>query len=180
MSNLFNNYFSKLESIYKDILGTKPTICYTGTLNKTLLPATAKQGEEVEWQAVMQNEKTDFEKLEKIFKFRINDELKEYYSTYCFFYITGNVEGTYIRLYSVGAEKSVETSIRQNHTDGKYDFKASQIFLIGTAMVCDDDNYFVYYNNETKEVFCYDSQTKNHVTIAKSLKDLFEKIEADI
>ena len=74
MSNIFNNYFEKLEAVYQDIFETKPTICYTENMNKALILGEADLYQEVEWRAVLQNEKIDWEKLETIFKFEINSE----------------------------------------------------------------------------------------------------------
>lgn len=177
--SLFNNYFQKLEDVYLREFGTLPTVTYTDSINKSLLIGDMNEDGEIQWKAVKQEKNIDWENLEKIFGFTVNKELREYYSTYRFLIITGSVSDIYFRLFPLGVTREAERDIKQQLADGKYDFPASQIFLIGEASVGQDDSYFVYYNNLTKEVFCYDRETKHKVFMAESLTALFSIIKVE-
>lgn len=177
--DIFNNYFQKLEKVYAQEFGTLPTLTYTDSINKALLVGDVNEDDEIQWKVIKQDKNIDWKNIEKIIGFAVNEELKEYYSTFYFVTITGSVSNVYFRLFSVGATKDVERDIKQHFADGKYDFSSSQIFLIGECSVGADDSYFVYYDNNSKEVFCYDRETEHKVVLADSLTTLFRIIEVE-
>jgi len=66
----------------------------------------------------------------------------------------------------------------RNYNDAQYTFFATEIFLIGKAVVNDDDNYFIYYDNTTGKLFCYETDTKNEVLLSYSIAKTIESMEA--
>ena len=177
--DIFNNYFSKLEEVYKKEFNSLPTVTHDVSLRKELLVGEANEDDEIQWKSAVQTEKQDWMTIENHLHFALNDELKEYYSTFYFFFITGQIAGAYVRLYSVGGKRAVGADIIQHYKDGKYDFPSSEIFLIGEAQIGGNDDLFVYYDNKTKEVFCYDREKADKKVLASSLKDFFSDIQAD-
>ena len=177
--NLFNDYFSKLEHVCAQEFSILPIVTYTDQINKALLVGEVNEDGEIQWKARKQTENIDWSKIEKIVGFEINEELKEYYSTFCFFTITGSISNIYFRLFPVGATREVERDVKQHFVDGKYDFPSNQTFLIGEASIDADDSYFVYYENSTKEVFCYERELKRKIVMADSLTTLFQIIRVE-
>lgn len=154
MKNAINNYYQKLEKTYLEEFNSKPTVTYTEKLNKSLLISKPNEDGEVEWRPKFIDEKIDFRALEKEFGFKISDELKEYYSTYYFLRLRGEIGKIDLRFYPLN--KNIEETIKQHLKDGRYYFEDEQIFLLGDANVNGIDGYFVFYDNKTEELFCYD------------------------
>ena len=54
------------------------------------------------------------------------------------------------------------------------------MFLIGNAVVNDDDSFFIYFDNATGKLFCYESDTKNEVLLSYSIAKTIGSMEASL
>lgn len=178
MKEAFDLYFKKQEALFRKYFGSLPTVCYTDSLNKSLLVSAPNADGEVEWQPRLQTAAVDWGKLESIIGFRIRDELKAYYGTYLFLSLDGKRDGVEMHFLPIGKNKTVEGSVRQNLSDALYTFPGTQTFLLGGACIDGDDGYFIYFDNNTGQVYCYESDTKNRVELGSSLAEIIADMEA--
>lgn len=180
MKTILMNYFSKLEEVYLSIFDTKPTISYSDDLNKEMFISDVLEDGEIEWEPKELKECPNFEKIEKIIKFKLNDEIKEYYSSFSFFYITGYYENIYLWLFPLNDKGDIERNIKEHYADGKYYFKNKQIFVIGGASKDSVDGLYICYDNAENKVFCYDAEENRIEYLNVNLKKFLEHIEASI
>ncbi len=178
MKEALETYFKKLKELYRRYFGTSPTVCYTENLNKDLLISSPNEDGEVEWSPKLQSEAIDWNRLEEIFGFKINEELKSYYGTYLFLSLDGKDEGIALHFQSVGGSKPIESTVRQNLSDGRYVFPGTQTFLLGDACINSDDGYFIFFDNITGQVYCYESDTKKKVAFSHTLTEIIARMEA--
>jgi hypothetical protein len=65
-----------------------------------------------------------------------------------------------------------------NHLAGQHVFPGSQIFLIGWAMVGEDDGYFIFFDNGSGKLFCHDPETGKQVLLSYSIAGTIDAMEA--
>ena len=174
----FDSYFSKLDSLYRSSFGTKPTVPYSDTLNKALIIGSPDEDGEIQWAPKEQDEKFDWNICEDELGFELSRELKDYYNTFYFFAISGAFGSCELHFYRIDGSESIKNIVLRNYNDAQYTFFATEIFLIGKAIVNDDDNYFIYYDNTTGKLFCYETDTKNEVLLSYSIAKTIESMEA--
>ncbi len=178
MKDAFDSYFSKLNDYAKEVFGTNPTVTYTDSLNKSCLISEPDEDDEVEWKPVPQKAAVSWKEIEDDLGFVMCDELKAYYSTYAFLMLSGKFGNSLLNFYPVDATEPVVETIKREYEDAQMVFKDSQIFLIGNAIVNEDDGYFIYYDNKSNKLFCYESDTQNEVLLSYSIAKTVGVMEA--
>lgn len=176
----FKNYFSKLNSLYRSTFGTSPTVPYTETLEKSLLIGDPDEDGEIQWSPKEQTAKTDWDNCERQLSFALCQELKDYYSTYYFLAVSGTFGACELHFYRIDGSEPLEKVVLRNYSDAQYTFPGSEMFLIGNAVVNDDDSYFIYYDNATGKLFCYESDTKNEILLSYSIAKTIGSMEASL
>lgn len=169
MKIAFENYFSKLKSLYSSTFGTEPTVPYKDTLEKSLLFGTPDEEGEIQWIPKEQVTKYDWSNCEKQLGFMLCKNLKEYFNTYFFLEMSGTFGSCELHFYGIDGSESLEETVLRNYYDAQYIFPETELFLIGNAVVNDDDSYFIYYDNSTGKLFCYESDTKNEILLSYSI-----------
>ncbi|MCF0260421.1 MAG: SecY-interacting protein Syd [Erysipelotrichaceae bacterium] len=180
MKEALEGFFKRLLAFSQSTFGTFPTVCFTADLNRDLMISAPDEDGEAEWRPVLQKQPVDWRKIEDRLGFRLCDELKEYYSVWSFPVVTGKFGSSTLTFYGVNAVEQVEKTVLQEYADAQYVFPDSQIFLLGHAVIQDQDDYFIYFDNTTQKVFCYESDTGKEVLLAYSLAGLFDRMEASI
>ena len=178
MEESFKSYFSRLNDYAENKFGTKPTVTYTDSLNKELFVSEPDEDGEVEWEPKPQKNVIDWSKLESVFGFSICDELKEYYSSYSFLMLYGKFGTSFLNFFPVNAVEPVDISVKRAFDDAKEVFPDSQIFLIGNATVNEDDNFFIYFDNKTGKLFCYDVENDKEILLSYSIRKTIDAMEA--
>ena len=92
----------------------------------------------------------------------------------------GELQGMDIEFYSVGSIKNVEDTIKEAYMYGNEYFPSSKIFLIGRATIDEDDSYYLFFNNDTNELFCYESENNSEVSISHSISETIYSMEAQL
>lgn len=178
MKKAFEQYFSKLNNYAEEKFGTKPTITYTDELNKELLVSEPNEDGEVEWQPKLQKGSIRWDEIEAEIGFSVCQELKEYYSAYLFLMLYGKFGSSYLNFYPIDDSEPVASVIERAFYDAQEVFSHSQMFLIGNASVDEDDNFFIYYDNKTGKLFCYDAETKREILLSYSITETIDAMEA--
>lgn len=176
----FNNFFSKLDSLYSSTFGTNPTVPYTEDLEKSLLIGVPDEDGEIQWSPQEQTAKLDWINCETQLGFPLCQELKDYYNTFLFLAISGMFGSCELHFYRIDGSEPIEKVILKNYYDAQYTFPGTEIFLLGNAVVNDDDSYFLYYDNTTGKLFCYESETKNEVLLSYSIAKTIGIMEAGL
>lgn len=180
IQHAFDTYFKKLEVLYEKLFSSKPTAAYTDTLNKALLLSEPDGDGEVQWEPVRQTAAAAWSGIEAALGFPVCQELKEYYTTYYFLSLAGSFGSSDLYFYRIDGSKPLEDIVMLHYRDAQHVFPGSQCFLIGNAVVNDDDGYFIYFDNETGKLFCHESDTQNRVLLSYSLAKTIEGMEAGI
>lgn len=165
----FNNYFKNLKNVYNSILNHNPSTCFVNGWNKSIIVSKIND-DEYEWQPTAQTETIDFEKIEKQIGFKLNNNIKDFFSTYSFANFGGTLEkngfeNIDISFHSVNFEKSATSCILQSHKDGSYYYQNAEILLLGDANINNCDGFYLFYNNKTDSLFAMDStlyEESNH------------------
>jgi hypothetical protein len=178
MKKAFEHYFSKLNNYAEEKFGTKPTVTFMDELNKDLLVSAPDEDGEVEWQPKLQMGNIIWDEVENEIGFTICQELKEYYSSYSFLMLYGKFGTSYLNFYPIDASEPVANIIERAFYDAQEVFPCSQMFLIGNASVNEDDNFFIYYDNKTGKLFCYDTENKREVLLSYSIAKTIDMMEA--
>ena len=118
MKQAFDKYFEKLNKVYLETFGTKPLVPYSEDLNKDLIVSEPDEEGYVEWQPRLQKEEVDWNRIENEIGFKINAELKNYYSIYSFSMIDGIWNNISLYFDAINLKKSVEETIKYNFDVG--------------------------------------------------------------
>lgn len=180
MKTAFINYFRKLQVLYEKTFRTRPTVSYTKELNPDLLIGNQDEDGEIQWAPVRQTKVPDWDFLARRLGFTLNEEIIEYYTTFFFLMLSGSYKGCKLNFYCIDGSKIVEQVIIRAFEDAQYIFPKQAFLLIGNAIVHDDDNFFILYDNNTGRLFCYDSETQKEVVLSYSLAEVIGNMEACI
>ena len=94
--------------------------------------------------------------------------------------MAGEYKKAYLDFTPIDATESVVETIEKAHRDGNFYFPNKQVLLIGGSEIGNNDDYFIFYDNETGKVFCLDDDTKKEVSLADSLEMVIAEMEAGI
>lgn len=177
MQDAMKSYFKKLEKVYQEKLKTRPSVCYTEDLNKSLLISKPDEDGEVEWKLVRQ-EPFDWTSTEQRLGFSLSEELRDFYNTFWYLEMSGAFGNCRLHFYENDGRRTPGDVALQQFKDGRHTFPDQQCFLIGSASVSGDDNYFIFCDNSSGKLFCYDDETKNQILLSYSIAGIISKMEA--
>lgn len=172
------SFFDKQKTMSQKRLGTNPSVPYSESLNKRLLISQPDDDGEVEWKPSLQPTFTKWKEIEDILGFILCDELKAYYSSYFFLDLSGKFGSAFLYFQPIYSEDNLKGIIIQQYKDGQYIFPKSQVFLIGNAVIDDDDGYFIFYDNSSSKTFCHETDSNRQVLLTYSLAKVINSIEA--
>lgn len=178
MREAFESYFEKLRSFAEKQYGANPSVTYTENLNKALLISEPNEDDEVEWRPIEQSKEIEWNTVEERLAFKITEELKAYFGSYFFLTLSGVYEKIFLNFYPADGMLPVANVVCRTHGDARAVFPSSETFLIGNAVIDDDDSYFIYYDNATNSVFCYDVELGKRLNIGASLTEIIGGMEA--
>ena len=132
MKNSFNVYFKKLANNYQKTFNSKPTVSYTEKIDKEFFVSDVDSDGYVEWQPIEVVEKKDWTQIETKLGFNLSKDLKEYYSSYLFLELQGDIDNITLNFYPLENKNEIDNVIYQHFIDGQWAFKDSQHFLLLT------------------------------------------------
>ena len=178
MKEAFDTFFEKSNNSWKRQWGTLPTVPNCEKFaNCPLITSTVNEKKDLEWQPKLQTEPIDFKPIEKSLGFEINDQIKEYLSTYWFL----SLEGRTGMVEQLVLDEVLPKSQQRFLEDVEFFFNKKELhylehgnyFLIGGFCSIDgDDSYLIHVNNDTGEVTAVQNFDKVSIKIADSIEDL--------
>lgn len=180
MKEAFDVFFGKMTQNYIDVFGTLPQVPFQEELCKTGLILTETKDNEgyVQWKPIIQTEKRSFDELEKYFGFEINEQIKDFLSTYWFLPLNGKIENgqgvVLLKLNGITPCIDFESYVKYNfNRNGAHYLNDNNYFLIGTyCKISGDDSYLVQVNNETGEVTAVEVMDKQSIKLSDSISEL--------
>ena len=178
MLNAISKYYENLKKIYKKNFNSLPTVSFVEDedIDNDLYLSSPNEDGEVEW-GLKKIENLDFLKIEEELGFKINSNLKEYFSSYLFLSLNGRYNEIDFSFDSLKSVNYIKEKILISSKDGKYYFPDNNYFLIGIATYKQDDGYMIFYDNDSSKIFIYEDDTKKTVDINISLASLIENLE---
>lgn len=180
MKRAYEKYFSRLDSLYFETFGTKPTVPYSETCNKKLYIGMPDEDGEIQWAPQEQRNVFEWDNVEREIGFALCQELKDYYNTYYFLSLVGTYEECELHFYKIDGAESLDVIALRNYEDAQCVFPNTECFLIGNASISDDDSYFIYYDNAAERLFCYESDTKKMFRMSQSMTNTIGSMEASL
>lgn len=178
MQQAFKIYFCKLEQFSEERYGSRPTISYSEAINKALLLSSPDEDGEVEWAPTLQRETVDWQEIEYQLSFSVCEDLRAFYSTYYFLALEGILDNKTLNLYPIDGSVSISSLVLRHYADAQTFFPGSRCFLIGNAIINDDDSFFIFFDNANQKVFCYEADTKQTVKVAGTIAEIVSTMEA--
>ncbi len=167
MEDALEIHFRKVVNNYIAYNNSSPKIPYSPNLNKELLLTFQPDEDgEVEWQPIRINEEIDLYDVEEELGFPLFGDLPQYYTTFLFFRLDGYVnKRTFLNFHPISSREGIKTLIKEQFKAAQEVFPNSQIFLLGMAVVINDDNYGIYYDNTKNNIFLYNPEKNKRVKL---------------
>jgi len=180
MKEAFDAFFGEMTQNYIKKKGTPPKAPCNEDKNPTglFILDTLDDNGYAQWKPKLQEQSISFNSLERILGFSINQQIKDFLSTYWFLALDGRlvVQDKKVVLRLDGLTQYTDLNSRvlscfdneQTHylSDHKY-------FLIGSyCMIGGNDSYLVHVNNDTGEVTAVEVMDKRSIKLADSIEDL--------
>jgi hypothetical protein len=169
MQGAFDSYFSKLIEYYRKESGSYPTISYDEGVNKELIIGEPDKEGYVAWLPKKINTKFDFIPIEKKFKMCLNEEVKEYFTTYLFLRLSGVFEDMELDFDPISEFSELGATIERQITDARYYFTDETYLLIGSGSDGSDDSFNIFYDNRDSKLVCVSTETEKNKFINKHL-----------
>lgn len=170
-------YFGKLINYNMKHYKKNPTVCYSDELNKLLLTSNVDQDGNVEWLPFEQKKNSALTDIEKTVGVVLCDELKSYYSSYLFLTLEGKYENVYLYFQAISSADAIKRIIIQQQKDGLFYFPNSYTFLLGNAVIKNNDGFLIFLDNQSSKVFCYEPDRKEKHIFQKSLANIISEME---
>ena len=148
-------YFEKQLKYWQSEYGTYPERPYREEINEIMIIENSLDSENyIQWKPVKQDKSIDFSKLESKLNITINSKIKQFFSSYWFLSMIGDIGDIQLHFISIPYGINVLDLIERYYNYGKRNFPDNIYFGLGIANVDDDDSYLIYVDNETTIVKC--------------------------
>ena len=127
MRQSFDNYYKKLNVLYKKEYGTRPTVTFDSKLKKEVIISKENSDGEVEWKMYPVS---GFSKgiVSEQLGFKISDDVYEYYSTYYYAHLTGRIDDTILYFIPNGFSDNLISFIKQQYVEAAIISRRKDIF----------------------------------------------------
>ena len=176
----YQKYFEELNALYDRVFGTKPTVPYSEEICQNMLIGNPDDDDEIQWSPRRQSYELDWDNIEEKLGFALNIELKEFYNTFFFLSMSGMFGSAELHFHRIDGSEPVENVILRNYTDAQYFFPGTECFILGNAVINNDDGYFIFFENNTGRLFCFESNTKKEVLLSYSIAKTISSMEASL
>ncbi len=178
MKDAYKSYFAKLDALYQRAFGTRPTVPYSESFDRSMLIGAPDEDGEIQWVPKVQEHDFDWAPVEAELGFALCPELRDYYNSFFFLALSGSFGSSELHFYRIDGTEPLEKIILRHHQDAQHLFPGTECFLIGNAVVNDDDSYFIYFDNASGKLFCYESDTKKELLLSYSIAKTIGSMEA--
>ncbi len=137
----------------------------------------------------MQNQSIDFDEVEEELGFKINEQIKQFFTTYWFMQMYGNYNGNECYFNKIVPNADIKTIILKSYRSGNIDYmKPHNYFHIGDVDNIDHEDCGLYVDNSSCQVVGIDWDRASDCDFSKplsefmfpvcdSLEELVKKIE---
>lgn len=176
---MYEQYYNKLTDLYMGKFNTRPTTSFNSNddnIDSDLIASKPNEDEECEWR-LKEIGDYNFMEIETKIGFKLCEELKAFYSTYLLLQLNGKYRRKLFYFDVVKSEKEIEKKVLNSQSNGAYYFPNSEVFLIGSASYCGNDDYVILYDNKTEKVFMYDTDKKNITKFKEGLLEILNSLD---
>ena len=155
MKEALENYFTRLESSCQNKNGCMPKTVYVEKcdLHGIYIKSSLDHEGYAEWKPILQNQFIDFEQIEKELGFKINEQIKQFFTTYWFMQMDGNYNGNECYFNKIVPNADIRDIIFKSHHSGNIDYmKPHNYFHIGDVDNIDHEDCGLYVENFTCKV----------------------------
>jgi hypothetical protein len=179
LKEAFDIYFSGLNKFWRDRYGTFPKVPNRKTIDNSLVIPNSLEKGYVQWQPRLQQKSYDFRELQKEIGCDIHPQIIDYFTTYWFLGLNGNINDVNLDLRILPSTIDVNKLIKECYNLALQNFSDKETcFEIGNACIDEDDNFLVYVSNSTCEVFCMQFDINRRVKVTSSLYELISNLKA--
>lgn len=170
--------FKMQQEFWKDNFNSYPKTPYMEEFNELFIENSIDEEGYAEWKPIEQNTKIEENKIEKTLGLKLNLELKEFYSSYCFMQLIGKMRNGTIVYFDKIPSKKINEYILEKYIDSsqveKYDIFKSKcdLFELGSATIDGNDGFLVCFDNIKGSVLFIYFVEKKVYDIGMSLYDL--------
>lgn len=179
MKEALENYFKRLESSCQNKNGCMPKTVYVEKcdLHGIYIKGSLDQEGYAEWKPILQNQFIDFEQIEKELGFKINEQIKKFFTTYWFMQMYGNYNGNECYFNKIVPNADIRDIILKSHHSGNIDYmKPYNYFHIGDVDNIDHEDCGLYVENSTCKVVGIDWNGAMDCDFSKPLSEFMFKI----
>lgn len=174
MKEAFDSYFKKLEAFCRKENGCMPKVVYLEKcdLHEIYINGSLDGEGYAEWQPILQNQFTDFDEVEKELGFKINEQIKQYFTTYWFMQMYGNYNGNECYFNKIVPNANIKKIILQSYHSGNIDYmKQKKYFFIGDVDNSEHEDCGLYIDNSTCQVVGIDWDGASDCDFTRPLSD---------
>lgn len=153
LKKVMEKCFKLQQEFWKDQFNSYPKAPYMEEFDELFIENSTDEEGYAEWKPIEQNTKIEENIIEKTLGIKLNSELKEFYSSYCFMQLIGKMgNGTIVNIDGIPSKKIneyiLEKYIDSSQVDkygiftGKYD-----LFELGSATIDGNDGFLVCFDN---------------------------------
>lgn len=169
-------YFKKLDALCLKKRNIHPMMPYVESMPKWMYSGNRNSSNYIEWKLVKNNDLIDFEQIENRIHIKLHKDLKEYFGSYYFLKMEGEINGKKIEFTPITPLVDIATFLFERHKIAKQQQRDENKIDLGFAEVDGADSYLLLFNNDTGEVEILDPENKKDEVIAKSLYDLISNM----
>ncbi len=155
MKEAFDSYFKKLEESCKKQNGCMPKVVYLENcdLHGIYIGGSLDSEGYAEWCPVLQNQFDGFDEVEKELGFKINEQVKQYFTTYWFMQMYGCYNGNSCYFNKIVPNTDIKKLILKSYNSGNIDYMdPEKYFCIGDVDNQEYEDCGLYVNNSTCQV----------------------------
>ena len=166
MKNALEIYFKKQREYWQAKYSTFPQMPYNKAIDECMIiPNSLKDGY-IQWQPIPQDKTVDFSGLERKLNLSIHPRIKEYFTSFWFLSVVGNVGGKILEFTTVPYGINIPEQVENCYKFGVGKFPNDDVhFELGSALIDDDDSYLIYVDNENAQIKCLQPEDNAVITI---------------
>lgn len=177
MKNAISNYYLKLDALWLEKRKSNPKIPFNSKMPEFMYYGEKSESGYISWRIHEIKRTFNFIVLDNKIGFNLNSEIKQYFSSYYFLMMKGDIDNIKINLTPITPLIDIETFFSERVRISKEENKDIQKIVIGTAEIDGADGYLINYDNRSGEVEIYDPEFESAKIISKSLVILINDLK---
>ena len=164
-------YFVKLNNLYKNTFGTFPTVSWSPEQNQDLFIDKPDEDGEIQWKPV---------EATPVRIDGLRRELQAFYGSYYYWELRGEYKGVLFDFPPLPSLNVAESVACAAINDGEYYFPNQETVLLATCSSNGNDDLLLFFRQNTRELFIFDSDKRFLHPLNYSLVELICSMKAVI